>query len=145
MTYNLEQYRDKRGKVLGVQRRALSFGRASAFFATGILLLVGIVVVPQMVTFLYQRNLDDVIYRLKDNNSMSSALLESIKEIPGVVKVIKDEKKQRLILTFNRTQTKPEGITGMLKQQKIDVIQLNVIDHRQHLATLKKEAVFEAL
>jgi len=145
MSYNLEQYREKREKVLGVKRATIGFGRLSAFFAAGILFLVSIVIIPQMITFLNNRNLDDVIYRLKDNGAWSTATIKTLEKIPGVVSVIKDDKNHRLILTFNRTRTQPAGITGILKQKKIDVVQLNVIDHSQRLASLKKEAEFEAL
>lgn len=145
MNYNLEQYREKREKVLGARHGTISFGRLSAFFATGIVLLVAIVVIPQMIDFFHNRNLDDVIYRLKNKSSWSTATPMTLEKIPGVVNVIRDEKNHRLILTFNRTRTQPTEITRILKQQNIDVVQLNVIDHNQRLASMKKEAEFEAL
>ena len=145
MNYNLEQYREKREKVLGARHGTISFGRLSSFFATGIVLLVAIVVIPQMIDFFQNRNLDDVIYRLKNKSSWSTATPMTLEKIPGVVNVIRDEKNHRLILTFNRTRTQPTEITKILKQQKIDVVQLNVIDHNQRLASMKKEAEFEAL
>ena len=145
MSYNLEAYRTKREKVLGVKSNTVSFGKISTFLAGGIMLIIAIVVIPQMANFLKNRNLEDVIYRLNNNTDWSSAPFQALDKIPGVVAITKDQNNHRLIITYNRTQTKPVLISGILKQQNMDVIQLNVISHNQRLTSLKTEAKFETL
>ena len=145
MTYNLERYRKKREKVLGAGGKTVSFGRLSTLFATGVILLIGVGVLPRMNDIWHNRNLDDIIYRFENVKQWPVTALDTIETIPGVIDVIRDEKNNRLILTFNRNRTRPTEITHALQQQDMEVIQLNVINHSQRLAGLKKEATFEAL
>ena len=46
MAYNLEKYRGKREKVLGVKKRGISFGALASIVSLVIILGMGVVVVP---------------------------------------------------------------------------------------------------
>lgn len=145
MDYDLEKYRAKREKVLGVKKHFFSLGRILAVFSIAIVLLVSVAVVPQMATFFKNRHLDDIIYRLKDDTVLSPDAMAAIAAIKGVTGVNRDRENHRLILTFNRERTQPHAVTNQLSQVATGIIQLNVISHRQRLANLKKEKEFEAL
>ncbi len=145
MEYDLEKYRTKREKVLGVKKRFFSLGRLLTIFSVAVVVLVSAAVLPQMAAFLKNRHLDDIIYRLKDDTVLTPDTIAAITAIKGVTGVNRDSENQRLILTFNREQTKPHAVTNQLSQVATGIIQLNVISHRQRLANLKKEKEFEAL
>ncbi len=64
MTYDLEKYRDKREKVLGVKKKGISFGAWAATVSA--IIIVGLIsmVAPKSIAYFTTRNLDDVIYKL---------------------------------------------------------------------------------
>lgn len=145
MTYDLEKYRDKREKVLGVRKRGLSFGTLAAIVSTVIVLGFGVVVVPKSVAYLNNRNLDDAIYKLQTADSWPREVIDKLKGVPGIKDVTADSHGSRIVVTFDRTALDPKDVTDFFKQQDLATVMLNRVNHSQRLHTLKKEAKSEAL
>ncbi len=145
MAYDLEKYRTKREKVLGVKKRGISFGQLTAGFTLLIFMAVGFVVIPQAIAFFSTRNLDDVIYRLNDDRVWSEGTLQSVRSLKGVESVHEESGKKRVIITFNRNLLQPEQISKALEKHGQEVVLLNVVGHSQRLKILAEEAKFEAL
>ena len=51
MAYDLEKYREKREKVLGVKKRGISFGTLATIVSLLIILGLGVVVVPKSIAY----------------------------------------------------------------------------------------------
>ncbi len=145
VTYDLEKYRNKREKVLGVRKRGISFAQLTAVFTLGIFIAIGVVVIPQAIAFFSTRNLDDVIYRLQDETVWSEATLQSVGNLQGVESIHEESSKKRVVVTFNRHILQPEQIRQVLEKHGQKVVLLNVVGHGQRLKTLAEEAKFETL
>ncbi len=145
MTYDLERYRGKREKVLGVRKRGISFAQLTALFTLGIFMAVGVVIIPQAIAYFSNRNLDDVIYRLQDDTTWSNQTLTAARTLTGVEGVHEESSSKRVVITFNRQKIKPEHITQTLAKHGQKIVLLNVVGHSQRLQTLAEEAKFEAL
>jgi hypothetical protein len=78
MSYNLEKYRDKREKVLGVKKRGISFGTLAATVSMIIILGLGVVVVPKSIAYFNTRHLDDAIYKIKVTEAWPQEIIEGI-------------------------------------------------------------------
>ena len=144
MAYDLEKYRSKREKVLGVRRRGLSFGTVAALVAAVIVIGLGAVAVPRTIEYFITKNLDDAIYKLADSGKWHQPVVDSIKDLPGVRKVLTDNKETRLVITFDRHESGPEKFKVVFTSANLDAELLNRMDHRQRQVILKKEAEFEA-
>ncbi len=145
MTYDLEKYRDKREKVLGVKKRGLSFGAIATIVSICIMAGLGFMIAPKAVSYILTRNMDDVIYKLENSKSWPSEIISKAKGIQGVENVVTDKHGTRLVVTFDRTITDIGRLTTLFKQKGLDATLLNRVSHRQRIATLKEEAELEAL
>ena len=145
MVYDLEKYREKREKVLGLRKRGLSFGTVSAIVSICIIIGLGVAVVPKAVSFAVTRSLDDAIYKLDSSETWSNEILTEILKIEGIKEALTDKNGARLVVTFNRNDVNVARITAFFKQQGINTTLLNRVGHRQRIADLKEEKKLEAL
>lgn len=145
MSYDFERFRDKREKVLGVRKRGLSFGSVAALVAGIIVLGLAVVVVPQTVSYLTTRTLDDAIYKMGDSTAWDQAIVDEVGDLPGVRKAIIDKGGKRLVVTFDRSETDLEKIKIVFERSEVKADLLNRVGHRERESILKKEAEFEAL
>jgi hypothetical protein len=143
MAYNLEKYREKREKVLGVRKRGISFGTLAAIVSLVIIFGIGVVVVPKSIAYFNTRHLDDAIYKLQSADTWSHEILNGISEIVGVREVITDNNGARIVVTFNKSVTDTKNFTAFFKKKEIKATLLNRISHTQRLKTLKEESKFE--
>lgn len=145
MPYDREKYREKREKVLGVKSRGLSFGKLATLVSICIVVGLGAVVLPKVVSYFSTRNLDDAIYKMADASAWDQELVLALDGLAGVKQVITDNDNTRLVVTYNRLRTDTKAIENLFKNKGVKVDLLNEVDHRHRLSTLKKEAEFEAL
>ncbi len=143
MTYDLEKYRDKREKVLGVRRRGIKFGTLAAIVSAVILIGLSTIVIPKALAFFYSRHLDDAIYKMKKPGNLPQNFVSEALIFQGVKNVMVDKKGARIIVTFDRTLTDSSKLAAFFKGKGLNTILLNRVSHRQRQATLKKEAEFE--
>lgn len=139
MSYDLEKYRVKRERVLGVRKRGLSFATASSLVAGIIILGLAGIAAPRAITYLTTRNLDDAIYRLADSGTWSPEVVELLAAQPGVSRAVADQHSARLVLTFNRNDTDLASLEALLNSKGLKAELLNRTDHRQRLTILAKE------
>ena len=145
MTYNLEKYRGKREKVLGVKKRGISFGALASIVSLVIILGMGVVVVPKSIAYFNTRHLDDAIYKLQGADVWPPDIITGLNDMIGVKEVVKDSHDTRLVVTFDKSITDTKNFTAFFKQKEVKTILLNRVSHTQRLKTLKKEAKFEGL
>lgn len=145
MTYDLEKYRTKREKVLGVKKRGLSFQLLSALFASVIIILSGVMFVPDFLSYIRERNLDDAIYKLKNSQVWEKSIVESVKLERGVSDITISDHGRRLILTFNRETYSIEQFEALVKRKGVNPVLLNLTTHSGRKSILKEEKEFEAL
>lgn len=145
MAYNYDKYKSKREKVLGVKKRSMSFVHFTSLFTLVFLLAAGIMVLPQAVAFFSNRPLDDVIFRINQENGSVESSLETIRNLPGVTKVQEESREMRIVVTFNRHKIQPEQIERALEAVGLSVVLLNTVGHSQRLKILAEEAKFETL
>jgi len=69
MAYDPEKYREKREKVLGIKKRGIGFGTLATIVSIVIVVGLCIVTVPQAVSYISARNLDDAIFKLESEKS----------------------------------------------------------------------------
>ena len=143
MAYNLEKYRDKREKVLGVKKRGISFGALASIVSLVIVLGMGVVVVPKSIAYFNTRHLDDAIYKLQSAETWSHETISGIRDLAGVKQVETDSNGARIVVTFDKSITDTKNIAAFFKKQEIESVLLNRVSHTQRLKTLKKEAKFE--
>ena len=145
MAYNLEKYRGKREKVLGVKKRGISFGALASIVSLVIILGIGMVVVPKSIAYFNTRHLDDAIYKLQSADVWPPDIITGLNDLIGVKEVVKDSHGTRLVVTFDKSVTDTKNFSAFFKQKEIKTALLNRISHTQRLKTLKKEAKFEGL
>jgi hypothetical protein len=145
MAYNLEKYRDKREKVLGVKKRGIGFGTLASIVSLVIILGMGVVVVPKSIAYFNTRHLDDAIYKLQSADVWPPDIITGLNSLTGVKEVIKDSHDTRIVVTFDKSVTDTKNFSAFFKQKEIKTALLNRISHTQRLKTLKKEAKFEGL
>ena len=145
MVYDLEKYREKREKVLGVRKCGLSFGVIAAIVSVSIIMGLGFVVAPRAVSYVVTRNLDDAIYKLENAKSWPDEVLSQITGMHGVENAVTDKNGKRLVVTFDKTITDTGRFSTLFKKGGVKVTLLNRVSHRQRMATLKEEEEFEAL
>ena len=145
MAYNLEKYRGKREKVLGVKKRGISFGALASIVSLVIILGMGVVVVPKSIAYFNTRHLDDAIYKLQSADVWPPDIITGLNDLIGVKEVVKDSHGTRLVVTFDKSVTDTKNFSAFFKQKEIKTALLNRISHTQRLKTLKKEAKFEGL
>lgn len=145
MSYNLEKYRDKRERVLGVKNRGLGFGAWAVFISLTIVLGIGSAVVPKSVAYFTTRNLDDAIYKRHGNKNWPQGFAGQISALEGVKQAVADSGRTRLVVTFDRSKTDTSAISTFISGKGYKAIMLNRVNHRQRLTTLREEAEHEAL
>ena len=145
MAYNLEKYRDKREKVLGVKKRGISFGTLASIVSMVIILGMGVVVVPKSIAYFNTRHLDDAIYKLQGADTWPPEIITGLNDLTGVREIVADSHGTRIVVTFDKSITDTKNFTAFFKQKEIDSVLLNRVSHTQRLKTLKKEAKFEGL
>ena len=145
MAYNLEKYRGKREKVLGVKKRGISFGALASIVSLVIILGMGMVVVPKSIAYFNTRHLDDAIYKLQSADVWPPDIITGLNDLIGVKEVVKDSHDTRLVVTFDKSVTDTKNFSAFFKQKEIKTTLLNRVSHTQRLKTLKKEAKFEGL
>lgn len=140
MIYDLEKYREKRERVLGVKGRGLEFSRAAAIVALAILLGLGLIVIPRSIAFLQNRQLEDAIYKLSGEQANSAKALAELKKQAGVRGVALDAHGSRVVVTFNKEVLDTARISAFFLKQGAQAVLLNEVGHSQRLHTMKKEA-----
>ena len=145
MAYDLEKYRDKREKVLGVKKRGVSFGTLAAIVSLVIILGMGVVVVPKSIAYFNTRHLDDAIYKLQNAETWPKETILGIEELAGVKGIETDSHSSRVVITFDKSITDTKEFNSYFKTKEIEAILLNRVSRTQRLKTLKKEAKFEGL
>ncbi len=140
MAYDLEKYREKRERVLGVKKRGLGFGPVAVLVSLVILLGLGMVVVPRSITFLQNRQLEDAIYKLSGERSGSEQALAELKKQEGVREVVVDAHGSRVVVTFNKGVLDTARISAFFLKQGAQAVLLNEVGHSQRMHTMKKEA-----
>lgn len=145
MTYDLEKYRYKREKVLGLKKRGLSFGAIAGIVSLSIIAGLSFVVIPKTIDYMATRNLDDAIYKLENSVVRHDDIIKEILGICGVKKVINDKDSMRLVVTFDRREVDVIKFSALFKQKGLKATLLNRLSHRQRLATQREEEKFEAL
>ena len=145
MAYNLEKYRDKREKVLGVKKRGIGFGTLASIVSLVIILGMGVVVVPKSIAYFNARHLDDAIYKLQGADTWPQEVITGLNDLNGVREVVADSHDKRIVVTFDKSVTETKDFAAFFKQKEIKTILLNRVSHTQRLKTLKKEAKFEGL
>jgi hypothetical protein len=143
MTYNLEKYRDKREKVLGVKKRGVSFGAMAAIVSLAIILGLGVVVVPKSIAYFNTRHLDDAIYKLQTTESWPQGIIEGLEQLAGVKGIEADSHSSRVVITFDKSIADTKEFNSYFKTKEIEAILLNRVSRTQRLKTLAKEAKFE--
>jgi hypothetical protein len=143
MSYDLEKYRDKREKVLGVKKRGISFGTLAATVSLVIILGMGVVVVPKSIAYFNTRHLDDAIYKLQNAETLTQDVITGIQELAGVKSVETDNNNTRVVITFDKSITGTPDINAFFKQKDIQTVLLNHVNHADRQKILKKEAKFE--
>ncbi|MFH2090771.1 MAG: hypothetical protein ABIJ31_00215 [Pseudomonadota bacterium] len=139
MAYDPEKYREKREKVLGIKKRGIGFGTLAAMVSVAIVLGLSIVTVPQAVSYMSARHLDDAIFKLESQAVWPETVLEGIQSIEGVKELVKDKNDTRLVVIYDRRKVMLSHIQSRFSQYDLDVTLLNQVNHRQHEATLKSE------
>jgi len=139
MAYDPEKYREKREKVLGIKKRGIGFGVIAMVVSIVIVAGLSIVTVPQAVSYVTTRHLDDAIFKLESAPTWPDSALEKIIAIQGVKTTVKNDHMARLVVTFDRRFVMVDSITNQFDQQNLKVTLLNQLNHRQHQNTLKKE------
>lgn len=143
MAYNLEKYRDKREKVLGVKKRGLSFGVLALAVSCLILSGLGAVVIPKSIGYLNNRNLEDAIYKFPDITKISHHLIMTITSEAGIENLVVEAARDRVVVTFNARETDIARIAAIFKKNGLEPILLNQVSHSQRMSSMQKKARFE--
>jgi len=139
MVYDPEKYREKREKVLGIRKRGLGFATIAMAVSLVIILGLSIVTIPQAISYMTTRHLDDAIFKLESDSTWPANVIAGINTISGVKNIVKDKHDRRLVVTYDRRQVKLSNITALFGQHNLKVTLLNQVNHRQHQNTLKRE------
>jgi|GEM_PF-355024 len=145
MAYDLEKYREKREKVLGIKKRGLSFGAWTTIVSVVILLGLGAVIIPESIDYLTTRHLEDAIFKLDSNTRWPEIVVSELVAIKGVKFAAMDKGATRLVVTFDRHVTGVPHIAAYFREKGYNTVMLNQVSHRQRQSTLKEEAKLEAL
>lgn len=145
MAYDLEKYRDKREKVLGVRKRGISFGTLAMIVSLTIIVGLGLVVIPKSIAYFHARHLDDAIYKLQNDMAWSHDTLSKIRGLEGIKEVAADGNGSRIVVTFDRSVMDTAKLASFYKQNGLSVVLLNKVSHSQRTQLMKKEAEREAL
>jgi hypothetical protein len=143
MAYDLEKYREKREKVLGVKKRGISFGALATTISLVIILGLGVMVVPKSIAYFNTRHLDDAIYKLQTTGNWPQEIIGNIQQLAGVKNIETEEKNSRIVITFDKSIADTKKFNEFFKKNEINAILLNRVSHTQRLKVLEKESKFE--
>ncbi|MBW2655014.1 MAG: hypothetical protein JRC91_08820 [Deltaproteobacteria bacterium] len=139
MAYDPEKYREKREKVLGIRKKGLGFGTIAVIVSLVIIAGLSVVTVPQAISYMTTRHLDDAIFKLESESKWPESVITGINTIQGVKNTVTDKHDTRLIVTYDRRRVKLSNITTLFGQHNLNVALLNQVNHRQYQNTLKEE------
>lgn len=139
MAYDPEKYREKREKVLGIKKRGIGFGTLAMIVSLVIIAGLGIITVPQAVSYMATRNLDDAIFKLESGASWPDPVIPEMTVVEGVKAAVKDKNDTRLVVTYDRRKATVYSIKAYLDQKGLDAVLLNEVNHRQHRTISKAE------
>ena len=139
MAYDPEKYREKREKVLGIRKRGLGFGTIAVIVSLVIIVGLSVVTVPQAISYMATRHLDDAIFKLESDSTWPESVITGINTIQGVKNTVTDKHTTRLVVTYDRRLVNLSKITAKFDQHNLNVTLLNQVNHRQHQNTMKKE------
>lgn len=142
MTYDLEKYRDKREKVLGVKKRGVSFGTLALIVSLVIVVGLGLVVIPKSIAYFHARHLEDAIYKLQDGSVAAHDVIVEIRAIEGVQDAASERSGRRVVITYNKSETDTGKLSAFFKQKGLQAVLLNKVSHAHRMHTMKKEAEF---
>ncbi|MGV1099831.1 hypothetical protein ACUUL3_10550 [Thiovibrio sp. JS02] len=140
MGYDLEKYREKRERVLGVRKRGMGFGAVAAMVALTILVGLSVVVIPKSIAFFTSRHLEDAIFKLEGEGGWQDSLLAELKTQEGIRGVEKDARGTRLVITYDHAATGAAKFSAFFARKGIAAVLLNQVSHSQRLHTMEKEA-----
>ena len=143
MAYDLDKYREKREKVLGVKKRGISFGALATTVSLVIILGLGVMVVPKSIAYFNTRHLDDAIYKLQTTGNWPQEIIGNIQQLQGVKNIETEEKNSRIVITFDKSIADTKEINAFFKKNEITAILLNRVSHTQRMKLLEKESKFE--
>jgi hypothetical protein len=124
MTYDLEKYRDKREKVLGVKKRGISFGALAATVSLVIVLGLGVMVVPKSIAYFNTRHLDDAIYKLQTTGTWPQETIGNIQQLAGVKNIETEKENSRIVITFDKSIADTKEFNSFFKKNEINAILL---------------------
>jgi len=139
MVYDPEKYREKREKVLGIKKRGFGFGTIAMIVSVVIILGLSVVTVPQAISYVSTRHLDDAIFKLESDSKWPESVITGIRTIKGVKNTDKDDQTTRLVVTYDRRLVTLSTINAQFDKQDLNVTLLNQVNHRQHQNTMKQE------
>ncbi len=139
MAYDPEKYREKREKVLGIKKRGFGFGTIAMIVSVLIILGLSVVTVPQAISYVSTRHLDDAIFKLESDSKWPESVITGIRTIKGVKNTDKDDQTTRLVVTYDRRLVTLSTINAQFDKQDLNVTLLNQVNHRQHQNTMKQE------
>ena len=139
MAYDPEKYREKREKVLGIKKRGVGFGTIAIIVSLVILGGLSVVSVPQAISYMNTRHLDDAIFKLESGLNWPEKVVVELNEIEGVKFSNRDKKHARLVVTYDRRKQAFAGIKALFEKNNLEVTLLNQVNHRQHQNLLRNE------
>ena len=139
MAYDPEKYREKREKVLGIKKRGFGFGTIAMIVSVVIILGLSVVTVPQAISYVSTRHLDDAIFKLESSSKWPDSVITGIRTMKGVKNTDKDDQTTRLVVTYDRRLVTLSTINAQFDKQDLHVTLLNQVNHRQHQNTMKQE------
>lgn len=143
MGYDPQKYQEKRERVLGIKKRGLGFGTIAGIVSAVIILGLGVVTVPQAVSYITTRHLEDAIYKLGADKMWPDGVIQKIQAMDGVKTVSNDKNQKRLVVTFDRRTIALTAIDAAMVEYSLDAVLLNQVNHHQHQTTLKEEEELE--
>ena len=143
MAYDPEKYKKKREKVLGIRKSGLSFGSIATIVAFTIILGISLIFIPQTISYIKTKNLDDAIFKLNNNEVWTNHIISQLQELNGITNVVKDKNNTRLVITFDRRVLNISKFDAIFKNNNLQVTLLNQINHSQHQAILRQDEKLE--
>ena len=139
MIYDPEKYREKREKVLGLKKRGIGFGTLAVIVSVLVVTGLGAVTVPQAISYMSTRNLEDAIFKLESGSSWPKTAISELASMEGVKQIVQDKNGSRLVVTYDHRKVKTGVVIESFVRQDLKVTLLNEVNHRRHRATLKNE------
>ncbi|MDA8136708.1 MAG: hypothetical protein M0T82_18975 [Desulfobacteraceae bacterium] len=139
MAYDPEKYREKREKVLGIKKRGIGFGTLTMIVSVFLVVGLGAVTIPQAVSYMATRNLEDAIFKLESGSSWPKAAISQLAAMEGVKQIVQDKNGSRLVVTYDHRKVKTDAVIEGFVRQDLKVTLLNEINHRQHRTTMENE------